>query len=114
MGEFACELVEVDERGRSTEALGVDASEKTRDFRLAGGKKPSSLRGMRPISVGSLSLGSSTQESCFQGGSESALDTDGERADEVSTSLGAEEVQPRGKVLELASASSSQLPRLRL
>lgn len=66
-------FVEVEDRGRSREGVGVE-SEKASDFRLAGGKKPRDLRGIRPICVGLESLGSSTQESCFQGGSESVLE----------------------------------------
>lgn len=108
-----CVLVEVEDRGMSTEALGVDASENTRDFRLGGGKKPSSLRGMRPISIGSLSFGRSTQESCLQGGSESALDTEGESVDDVSISLGLEAVQPLGRPLELSSGLMLQSPNSR-
>lgn len=104
-----CVLVELEDRGRSVEALGVDASENTKDFRLAGGKKPSSLRGMRPISTGSLSLGKRTQESCFQGGSESALDTEGGPVD-VSLSLGLELVQPFGKALESSCELLLQSP----
>jgi hypothetical protein len=64
-------FVDVDERGISTDARGVDASEYARDFRRAGGKKPSALRGMRPICVGCLSLGKRTQESCVHGVSDS-------------------------------------------
>jgi hypothetical protein len=46
-------FVDVEERGRSTEARGVDAaSEYAVDFRRAGGKKPRARRGMRPICVG--------------------------------------------------------------
>src|SRR5690242_21056429 len=48
-GEVVCALgfVEVEERGRSTEARGVEvASEYATDFRRAGGKKPSARRGM--------------------------------------------------------------------
>lgn len=68
-------LVEVEERGRSTDARGVDAaSEKVTDFRRAGGKKPRARRGMRAICVGCLSLGRRTQESCVQGCSEAALE----------------------------------------
>lgn len=110
VGEFTCEFVEVDERGKSTEALGVDVSEKTRDFRLAGGKKPSSFRGIRPISVGSLSLGSSTQESCFHGCSESALDTEGESIDDVSVSLDLDAVQLFCEGAETASGALPQSP----
>jgi hypothetical protein len=63
------------ERDKSTDGLGVDAaSEYAFDFRRAGGKKPSARRGMRPICVGLWSLGRSTQESCFQGGSVSGLE----------------------------------------
>jgi hypothetical protein len=111
--EGECVLVEVEDRGMSTEALGVDASEKTTDFRLAGGKKPNSLRGMRPISIGSLSLGRSTHESCFHGGSDSVLDTDGDRVDTVSVSLGLEELQPLGKALARSSGLSLQSPSRR-
>lgn len=75
-GEADCvfvALVEVDDRGKSKDCFGV-ASEKVTDFRLAGGKKPSALRGMRPICVALESLGRSTQESCFHGGSGSAFE----------------------------------------
>lgn len=110
--EGECVLVEVEDRGISTDALGVDASEKTIDFRLAGGKKPSSLLGMRPISMGSLSLGRRTQESCFHG-SESALETEGESLEDVSGSLGFEPVQPLGNPSELSSGLLLQSPSSR-
>ena len=113
VGELACEFVDVDERGRSTDALGVEASENTRDFRLAGGKKPSSLRGIRPICVGFLSFGRRTQESCFQGGSESALDVEGESVEDVSVSLGFDEDQPLGNALEPVSGLLLQSPSRR-
>ena len=44
------------------------------DFRLALGKYPRALRGMRRISIASEKLGKSTQESCFRLSS-SAKDT---------------------------------------
>lgn len=72
--------VDVEERGMSREAEGVVASENASDFRLAGGKKPRVLRGIRPISVGMVSFGRRTQESCFQGGSVSAFECDRVRA----------------------------------
>lgn len=65
--------MDVEERGRSNDGR-VDASEYGIDFRRAGGKNPSALRGMRPISIGSVSPGRRTQESCIHGGSVSALD----------------------------------------
>lgn len=75
-GEECTLLVDVEERGRSREGVGDVASENAIDFRLAGGKKPSVRRGMRPISVGCVLFGRSTQESCFQGCSVSALECD--------------------------------------
>lgn len=75
--EWVCEVVELvdrEERGRSKEEDGVAVSEKVSDFRRAGGKKPRVRRGRRAISVGVVSLGRMTQESCFQGDSESAWD----------------------------------------
>jgi hypothetical protein len=72
-GEEVCdavEFVDIEDRGRSKEDDGV--SENVRDFRRAGGKKPRVLRGNRAISVGTVSFGSNTHESCFQGGSKSA------------------------------------------
>lgn len=91
-GELVSGFVEVDERGRSADGRGVDASEYARDFRLAGGKKPRALRGMRPICVGALSFGRSTQESCFQSGSDSAF----EKTELLSASLCLGMLQPLG------------------
>ena len=91
----------------------MDASENTSDFRLAGGKKPRSLRGIRPISIGSLSFGRSTQESCFQGGSESAFETEGESVEDVSVPLCFDEAQPFGRASELASGLWLQSPSRR-
>jgi hypothetical protein len=83
------------ERERSTDGLGVDAaSEYAFDFRRAGGKKPSARRGMRPICVGLWSLGRSTHESCFQGGSVSGLE---DMADAVSESFWRGVDQPFGR-----------------
>jgi hypothetical protein len=90
-GELVSGFVEVDERGRSTDARGVDASEQARDFRRAGGKKPSALRGIRPICVSCLSLGRRTHESCFHGGSTSV-----ESAELVSRSFSFGVLQPLG------------------
>ena len=106
-------LVDVEERGMSTEARGVEASEYTRDFRLAGGKKPRALRGMRAISVGCLSLGSSTQESCFHGASASE-----ERLELVSLSFFFGVVHPLGRPWvsedeDLLLDSSLNCPRIR-
>ena len=44
---------------------GSEASEKLLDFRRAGGKKPSVLRGMRSISTGSALVGIRTHASCL-------------------------------------------------
>ena len=46
--------------------LGLEASEKVLDFRRAGGKKPSVLRGMRRISTGSVIVGICTHDSCLK------------------------------------------------
>ena len=86
-------FVEVEERGRSTETRGVDVSEYVKDFRRAGGKKPSPLRGIRPICVGRLSLGRRTQESCFHGVSTSACD---DEAEFMSVSFALWVLQPLG------------------
>ena len=86
-GEEVCdavEFVDIEDRGRSREDDGV--SENVRDFRRAGGKKPRVLRGSRAISVGTVSFGSNTHESCFQGGSDSAWEEfvgDGGRGKDV-------------------------------
>jgi len=86
-GEEVCdavEFVDIEDRGRSREDDGV--SENVRDFRRAGGKKPRVLRGSRAISVGMVSFGSNTHESCFQGGSDSVWEEfaeDGGRGKDV-------------------------------
>jgi hypothetical protein len=79
-GEWACvdDMVEKEERGRSREEEAVGVSENVRDFRRAGGKKPRVRRGRRATSVGVVELGRRTQDSCFQGGSESAWEVEEE------------------------------------
>lgn len=62
------------ERTRSKEDEGVSRSEKLLLFRRAGGKYPKALLGNLAITVGLVSPGSSTQESCLQGGSDSTLE----------------------------------------
>jgi hypothetical protein len=52
----------------------VSISENVFDFLRALGKNPSVWRGRRAISVGWVSFGRRTQESCFQGGSISIRD----------------------------------------
>ena len=84
-GEPVRGFVDVEERGKSTDARGVEASEYVIDLRRAGGKNPKALRGIRAICVGFLSFDNSTQESCFQGVSDSALD---DSTEVVSSSFG--------------------------
>lgn len=102
-------MVDVEERGMSKEAEG-DASEKASDFRRAGGKKPSALRGMRPISVGLLSFGRSTQESCLHGGSESALECEEDGTSGLSVVWDVGEPQPLGVGLESGPVLFEPLP----
>ena len=77
------------------------------DFRRAGGKKPSALRGIRPISVGDVSLGNITQESWVHGGSESVVDRD----EDGSRGLSAGLAHPLGSAFEFALASGELSPR---
>lgn len=51
--------------GVLSELARSEVSEKVIDFRRAGGKKPSVLRGMRRISTGSGVLGIRTHDSCL-------------------------------------------------
>ena len=46
--------------------MGSEVSEKLLDFRRAGGKKPSVLRGMRSISTGWGMEGIRTHDSCLK------------------------------------------------
>jgi hypothetical protein len=103
------ELVEVEGRDKSTEARGVSVSENARDFRRAGGKKPSALRGMRPISVGFVSLGSRTQESCIHGDSKSVFDWDGTGGMLVFVSL-IDDPHPFGRLLVFGLEFSALSP----
>lgn len=78
-GELAWEdTVDSEERGRSREEDAVGVSENVRDFRRAGGKKPKVRLGRRATSVGFVSFPKTTQDSCFQGGSDSVLEVEEE------------------------------------
>jgi hypothetical protein len=103
------ELVEVEGRDKSTEARGVFVSENARDFRRAGGKKPSARRGMRPICVGLVSLGNMTQESCTHGESGSMFDWDDAGGMLVCVSL-MDDAHPFGRLSVLVDELSALSP----
>jgi len=108
IGELAFPLVEVEGRDdKSTEGRGVEASENARDFRLAGGKKPSARRGSRPISVGSVSLGNRTHESCVHGVSESVFDCEEDGIGGMLLFVPLLEPHPLGSDLELVLVLSA-------